>query len=90
MRLRPFDDGAYAYADMALAQAAEAALVHANYSGADSQVRDMRDAAARLGIQLVVLTANSESDFDAAFATLAQQRVGGLLVCASPFFYSPT
>ena len=65
-----------------------AALLHANYSGADSQVRDMRDAATRLGIQLVVLTINSESDFDAAFATVAQQRAGGLLVCASPFFYS--
>jgi ABC-type uncharacterized transport system substrate-binding protein len=33
-------------------------------------------------------TANSETDFGAAFATLAQQRAGGLLVCASPFFYS--
>jgi putative ABC transport system substrate-binding protein len=65
-----------------------AALVHPNYSAAESQVRDMRDAATRLGIQLVVLTANSESDFDAAFATLAQQQAGGLLVCASPFFYS--
>ncbi len=65
-----------------------AALVHANYAAADSQVRDIRDAAARLGIQLVVLTVNSESDFDEAFATLAQQRAGGLLVCASPFFYS--
>jgi putative tryptophan/tyrosine transport system substrate-binding protein len=65
-----------------------AAMVHANYAGADSQMRDVRDAAARLGIQLVVLTANSESDFDAVFATLAQQRASGLLVCASPFFYS--
>ena len=65
-----------------------AALVHANYATADSQLRDVRDAAARLDIKLVVLTANSESDFDAVFATLAQQRAGGLLVCASPFFYS--
>jgi len=65
-----------------------AALVHANYSPAETQVRDMRDAAARLGIQLLVLTANSESDFDAVFATLAQQGADGLLVCASPFFYS--
>jgi len=68
--------------------AALAALVHPNYSAAESQVRDMRDAATRLGIQLVVLTANSKSDFDAVFTTLAQQRAGGLLVCASPFFYS--
>src|SRR5262245_3065378 len=65
-----------------------AALVHANYSAAEPQVRDMRDAAAGLGIQLVVLTANAERDFDAAFVTLAQQQAGGLLVCASPFFYS--
>jgi putative ABC transport system substrate-binding protein len=65
-----------------------AALVHPNYSAAESQVRDMHEAAARLGIQLVVLTANSESDFGAAFATLTQQQAGGLLVCASPFFYS--
>jgi ABC-type uncharacterized transport system substrate-binding protein len=65
-----------------------AAVVHANYSGAESQARDIRDAAARLGIQVVILTANSESDFDAVFATLAQQGAGGLLVCASPFFYS--
>jgi len=48
----------------------------------------MHEAAARLNIQLVVLTANSENDFDAAFARMAQQRAGGLLVCASPFFYS--
>jgi len=65
-----------------------AALVHANYSGAEFQVRDMHEAAARLNIQLVVLTANSENDFDAVFARVAQQRAGGLLVCASPFFYS--
>jgi putative ABC transport system substrate-binding protein len=65
-----------------------AALVHANYLAADAQVRDIRDAATRLGIEVVVLTANSEIDFDGAFATLAQQRAGGLLVCASPFLYS--
>ena len=37
-------------------------------------------------MQLVVVRANVESDFDAAFATLVQQRAGALLVCASPFF----
>jgi len=36
-------------------------------------------------LRLVVLTANSENDFDAAFARMAQQRAGGLLVCASHF-----
>jgi hypothetical protein len=35
-----------------------------------------------------LLSENHPSDFDAVFATLAQQQAGGLLVCASPFFYS--
>jgi putative tryptophan/tyrosine transport system substrate-binding protein len=30
--------------------------------------------------------ANAESDFNAAFSTVVQQRSGALLVCASPFF----
>src|SRR5262249_43246931 len=34
----------------------------------------------------VVVRANAESDFDAAFSTVAQHRSGALLVCASPFF----
>jgi len=63
-----------------------AVLLHPNFASFESQLRDVREAAARLGVQLVVLRANAESDFDAAFATLVQQRAGALLVCASPFF----
>jgi putative tryptophan/tyrosine transport system substrate-binding protein len=65
-----------------------AVLVNPNYSAAEHQLRDLQEAAARLGVQLLVLRANVESDFDAAFATLVQQRAGALLVAASPFFYS--
>src|SRR5262245_44401773 len=63
-----------------------AALVNTNYFGAETQVRDVHEAAARLGIQIIVLNANAESDFNAAFSTLVQQRASALLVCASPFF----
>jgi putative ABC transport system substrate-binding protein len=49
---------------------------------------DVREAAIRLGVQVVVLRANVESDFNAAFATLVEQRAGALLVCGSPFFNS--
>jgi len=63
-----------------------AALVNSNYFGAETQVRDVHEAAARLGVQIIVLNANAESDFNAAFSTLVQQRASALLVCASPFF----
>jgi putative ABC transport system substrate-binding protein len=63
-----------------------AVLVNPNFTDAENQLRDVQEAAARLGVQLVVLRANVESDFYAAFLVLVQQRTGALLVCASPFF----
>jgi putative ABC transport system substrate-binding protein len=53
---------------------------------APPQLRDVREAGARLGLQLVIVHANVEDEFDAAFSTLVAQRAGALLVCASPFF----
>jgi len=63
-----------------------AVLVNPNYSGFENQLREVQEAAASLGVQLVIVRANVESDFDAAFSTLVQQRATALLVCASPFF----
>jgi putative ABC transport system substrate-binding protein len=63
-----------------------AVLVHPNYSASETQLRDVQEAGHRLGVQLVVLRANVESDFDAAFTTLVQHGAGALLVCAAPFF----
>ena len=65
-----------------------AVLVDSNFNTADAQLRDVQGAAARLGVQLVVARTNSSGDFDAAFATIVQQRATALLVCASPFFNS--
>jgi putative tryptophan/tyrosine transport system substrate-binding protein len=65
-----------------------AVLINPNYSPAQNQLSDTQAAAARLGLQLVVLRANAESDFASAFADLAGQRAGALLVSASPFFNS--
>jgi putative ABC transport system substrate-binding protein len=65
-----------------------AALVHPNYSGAEMQVRDLQQTARNLGVQVLILTANTEADFRTAFGTLAQQGAGALLVCATPFFNS--
>jgi len=64
-----------------------AVLVNPNYSPAENQLRDVQEAAARLGVQVLVLRANTETDFDAVFTDLVRQRAGALLVCASPFFF---
>ena len=63
-----------------------AVLINPNFADAENQVRDVQAAANRLGVQLIIMGANAQSDFDAAFATLVQQRAGALQVCASPFF----
>ena len=63
-----------------------AVLINPNFADAENQLGDVQEAAARLGVQLVVVRANAKSDFDAAFSTLVGQRAGALLVCSSPFF----
>jgi putative tryptophan/tyrosine transport system substrate-binding protein len=47
---------------------------------------EAREAAATLGLQLLVLTAGTEGEVDAAFAALNQQQVDAMLVATSPFF----
>ena len=41
-----------------------------------------------LGLKLHVLNASSERDFDPAFATIVQQRIGGLVVGVDAMFNS--
>src|SRR5262249_23235396 len=47
-----------------------AVLVHPEYSGVESQLRDVQEAAPRLGVQLIIVRANKESDFNAAFSAI--------------------
>jgi putative ABC transport system substrate-binding protein len=63
-------------------------LVNPNYPEASLQVRDLKDAAGALGLQISVANADTESGVDSAIASLAQQGVGGLLVANDPFFSS--
>ena len=49
---------------------------------------EIRAAADRLKQHLEVLTASTEADLEAAFATMAQHRVGSLIVMPDPFFIS--
>jgi putative tryptophan/tyrosine transport system substrate-binding protein len=49
---------------------------------------DAQDAARRLSLKLVVLNASTEREIDTAFATMAEQQVGGLVVASDPFLFS--
>jgi putative tryptophan/tyrosine transport system substrate-binding protein len=49
---------------------------------------DLQAAARKLGLQVHVLHASAERDFDAVFATLAHLRPGGLVIGSDPFFNS--
>jgi putative tryptophan/tyrosine transport system substrate-binding protein len=59
-----------------------------NSAATDIQTADLQEAASGLGLQLTLLNASNEHEIDAAFATLVQRRVGGLLLTDSPLFNS--
>jgi putative ABC transport system substrate-binding protein len=61
-------------------------LVNPTMAAAESQEREARVAARALGLQLLIVSADSERDFDTAFATLAQQRAGALLIAGNALF----
>ena len=53
-----------------------------------SVVREMENAAKVLGLEVHAVHAQSESDLDPAFATIAQIKAGGLVVGGDPFHLS--
>ena len=55
---------------------------------AEALTRDLRTAAHTLGVQLHVLHASSERDFDTVFASLVQLRAGGLVIGTDALFNS--
>jgi ABC-type uncharacterized transport system substrate-binding protein len=63
-----------------------AILIDPNYPAANSESQDAQDAAARLGVTPIMLSAGTERDIDTAFATLLQRGAGALLVTQNPFF----
>jgi putative ABC transport system substrate-binding protein len=61
-------------------------LVDANNPNAEPDTRDMKAAAATLGIDLPVFPIQNDRDFERAFATMVQRRVGALIVNTAPRF----
>jgi putative tryptophan/tyrosine transport system substrate-binding protein len=62
-------------------------LVNPAGPNAKKQIEDAVSQEHALGVKLSVLNASSDGDFDAAFATVAQDRIGALTVGADPFFF---
>jgi putative ABC transport system substrate-binding protein len=55
---------------------------------ADSNARVLQGAARTLGLDLHVLNASTEGEFNGVFAQLIQLRAGGLVIGSDPFFTS--
>jgi putative ABC transport system substrate-binding protein len=55
---------------------------------AETQSRDLQTAARSRGLQLHVLQASTEGEFDTAFTRVAQLRASGLVISSDSFFFS--
>jgi putative tryptophan/tyrosine transport system substrate-binding protein len=65
-----------------------ALLLNPENPNAEPERQDIVQAGETLGKRIVVVTSTSEADFEPAFASIVQQRTGGLLVATDPFLLS--
>jgi putative ABC transport system substrate-binding protein len=63
-------------------------LVNPNNANAEPMIQDVHEAARAKRVQLQILKAGTESEIEAAFATLVQLQAGALAVGTDPFFLS--
>src|SRR6266404_3078925 len=63
-----------------------ALLVNPNNASAERVIRDVEEAARAKGVQLHILRAGAEGEFETAFVSLVSLRAGALLVGTDPFF----
>ena len=65
-----------------------AILVNPNNPNAEQNLQLAQEAARIIGLQLFIVKVGAASDFDAAFATVVQQRAEALVIAGDPFFNS--
>jgi putative ABC transport system substrate-binding protein len=63
-------------------------LVNPTNPTTESFTREVQVAARVLGLRLLVQNASNESDIEASFATLTQQRAGALMSMTDPIFFT--
>jgi putative ABC transport system substrate-binding protein len=62
-------------------------LVNPTYTNAEADTKNVLAAAEVVGQKLLLVQAHTDSELEAAFVTLTQQRAGALVVGADPFFF---
>jgi putative tryptophan/tyrosine transport system substrate-binding protein len=63
-------------------------LVNPNNPNLETQLKNLQAAGDTLGRRILVLSARTQSEIDAAFARLVEQQAGGLLINTDAFFFS--
>jgi putative ABC transport system substrate-binding protein len=61
-------------------------LVNPKNPNAESDSKDVQDAARVLGLAIQVVNASTDAELDRAFASLAEQQVAALIMLPDPFF----
>ena len=61
-------------------------LVNPHIAASEQELQDLGPAAKAVNQQLFVARANDDAELDAALASFVEQRVGALLITATPFF----
>src|SRR5262249_51592037 len=72
--------------DLVPKSVAIAALFHPSAPGTEFQVKEVETAGQTIGRQVLIVKATDEREFPSAFATMAQQNAGGLLLGSGPYF----
>jgi ABC-type uncharacterized transport system substrate-binding protein len=62
------------------------ALINPTSSAAVPQTKELQEVSRKLGLQISILHAGTDSNLDTAFATLPQMRAAGLVIAGDPFF----
>ena len=65
-----------------------AVLVNPASPAAELQMRDVREAAPRLGVEAVIFNAHGAGEFESLFAAMVERKTSASLVTADPFFNS--
>jgi putative ABC transport system substrate-binding protein len=60
-------------------------LVNPNNPNVDPQTGEVQEAARSLGLELIVVKAGADDDFETAFTAIVQQKAGALIVSADSF-----